>query len=211
LKTVVFCSPAEVVERLTQLGVSAEMLREAVKKGQFARDNCTEDDPPATPGIYAWGRTTRGLREILRPLGWRRCDAGNYSRTINDGAGIAIAVSAGDDATGRPAVNPKTRYRKGPLTAAVVARNIAQLELFDNHSPPPPHDELSQEPITWFLLIAATESEVRCELSLPSAIGFDGRIEKWKERIILEPVQLDPEPMETTDAGPEIVVEVTRR
>ena len=66
--------------------------------------------------------------------------------------------------------------------------------------------------VTWLLLIARGVDEVRCELSLPAAIGDDGRVESWSERIILAPVGRDGEPtVSPADQEPDIVVEVSRR
>ena len=31
---------------------------------------------------------------------------------------------------------------------------------------------------------------MRCELSLPAALGEDGRVEAWRERIILGPIRV---------------------
>jgi len=45
---------------------------------------------------------------------------------------------------------------------------------------------------TWFLLRNRIDETVYAELSLPAAIGDDGRVEEWIERIILPPISLDP-------------------
>jgi len=53
---------------------------------------------------------------------------------------------------------------------------------------------------------------VRCELSLPVAIGTDMRVNQWQERIILLSIPLDGEPVEVTPPIlPDIDVEVRRR
>ena len=84
---------ATVDERLEALGISRQILYDAIMAGEAARATCTSNDPPILPGLLAWGRTVRALGELLAPLGWKRRDEGNYS-TIEDGRlGIAIAVA----------------------------------------------------------------------------------------------------------------------
>ena len=67
--------------------------------------------------------------------------------------------------------------------------------------------------VTWWLLICTRHDEVRLELSLPRAIGEDGRIGSWAERIILEPLGGEPTLVETPDDPdlPPIDVPVERR
>jgi hypothetical protein len=209
LNTATFVETQEVVDRLAQLGLSADALREAVEMGEAARNSCTANDPAITPGFLAWARTTRGLRELLAPEDWRRSNEGGLETTVAPDGNLALAVATGDDSTGRAGASPKTKYSKGPATVAAVEQN--QLSLFESLEPivpgPAPTDR-----VTWLLLIARGGREVRCELSLPAAIGDDGRVEVWAERIILEPVSRDPEPtVNPVDQEPEIVVEVSRR
>jgi hypothetical protein len=187
--TSVFFQPdATVDERLEGLGVSADILTQAVLVGEAARASCTFNDPPILPGVLAWGRTVRGLAELLAPKGWIRRDVGNFSTILDKRLGIAIAVATGDEATGLSSGEPRTKYPKGPNTVKVVAQNYRQLRLFDE----PGDDKTPPEAVlTWILLIARVENEVRCELSLPDSIGDDGRVEGWRERIILPPIRVD--------------------
>jgi hypothetical protein len=66
-------SPRELADRLEQLGLTSEVLREAVAAGNVARSTCTADDPATAPGYFAWARATRFLRESLASAGWREC------------------------------------------------------------------------------------------------------------------------------------------
>lgn len=200
---------AEVIDRLAQLGLTVEVLRDAVAMGEAARNACTANDPTIAPGFFAWARTTRGLRDVLAPGGWRRSRDGGLETVVDPEGKLAIAVATGDDATGRIGVAPKTKSPKGPATAAAIEQN--QMSLFADPDPvvslPVP-----AERVTWLLLIARGIDEVRCELSLPEAIGEGGKVEEWSERIILEPVRRDGEPTVTpADQEPDIVVEVSRR
>lgn len=66
--------------------------------------------------------------------------------------------------------------------------------------------------MTWLLLMYRTVSEIRCELSLPVAIGPDMRVNQWQERIILRSIPLDGDAEEIVPPSlPNIDVEVKRR
>lgn len=203
---------ADSLARLAQLGLTYEIVRDAILAGELARNSCTANDPPATPGILGWARTTRGLREGTIPLGWRASEAGQLSTCVDPTGAIAIAVATGDQATGDRRGEPKTKYPRGPATAAAIERNKMQLGLFDTPAPPPVEEEQSKV-VTWLLLLSRTPSQVHCEVSLPGHIGSDERIESWEERIILAPVPTDPTPPSERleEPGAEIEVEVKRR
>ena len=177
--------------------------------GEAARNSCTANDPVITPGFLAWARTTRGLRELLAPAGWQRSSEGGLETVVAPDGKLAVAVATGDEATGQPDNSPKTKYSKGPATVAAIEQN--QLSLFADLEPVVP-GPVPTDRVTWLLLIARGVDEVRCELSLPQAIGDDGKIESWSERIILAPVGRDGEPTVTpADQEPDVVVEVSRR
>jgi hypothetical protein len=54
----------------------------------------------------------------------------------------------------------------------------------------PPEAETVQR-VTWWLLLAGAQGEVRMEISCPRGINEHGYIDSWSERIILEPVELE--------------------
>jgi hypothetical protein len=95
---------------------------------------------------------------------------------------VAIAVTAGDEATGCPDVQPRTGNPKGAMTVAAVAANIGPQTLFEA-------DEFRRQ--TWFLLYYRDEGEIRAELSLPDNVSASGHIDSWSERIIIPPYPLD--------------------
>ena len=210
--------PVEVQSRLTALGLDPEALASVVKRGYVAFTMCTVNDPPLFPGFAAWAQTVRALREYLVPQGWRRCDENNYSLVINPTEDMAIAVATGDDGTGRVDAMPTTKSSKGPSTAEAVFANQAQLSL-DLGMP-----ETSvayegdvgavDERMTWLLLVHRGEGEVRSELSLPLSMGADGRIESWRERIVLGAMPTDPAEIDIAPPSPvmpDIEVDVKRR
>ena len=178
--------------RLADLGLTYEIVRNAVLIGELARSSCTENDPPAAPGFFGWSRTTRGFREGTIPLGWKRSNGvGELATTVDPTGRIAIAVATGCKNTGNPYATPKTKYPKGPATVAAVERNRVQLNLFVPFNPVPSDPT---EAVTWLLLLSHSGKEISVELSLPNAIGADDRVESWVERIIVDPISVEPTP-----------------
>jgi hypothetical protein len=203
--------------RLADLGMEAEALRDVVRRSFHAYISCSPNHPPFVRGIWAWGEAVRALREYVLPKGLRRSDENNYSVVIDDARHIAILVATGDVATGVAEVSPTTRAVKGILTLLAVVANQAQLNLFSEADLPQAHQnfgasEEKDDLTTWVLLIHRAGNEVRCELSLPSSMGTDGRIDAWHERIVLEAVPVDGTQLdiEVSDL-PDIDVDVQRR
>lgn len=203
--------PERVEERLAELGLGQELLLQSVRYGQLAFSSCTANHPPLIRGVWAWGETVRGLREALIPLGWERSDFNNYSLVINSEGTVAIAVATGDEGTGVEFASPTTKSKKGPSTANAVSENQDQLLLFPDLEPSI-IQLAGEKAMTYILLIHRTGDRVRSELSLPTSIGTDGRVNGWSERILLNDVDLDGSPVEPVVYDlPDIDVEIKRR
>lgn len=198
----VFIQPLEVDDRLKQLGLTQQLLLESVMRGFLAWLNCTENHPPAFPGITAWGETNCGLREGLLPMGWERLNDRNLPLTVNRENGVALTASSGDECTGIEGMVPRTRNPKGTTIKDATNSNRAQLGLFtDNDLPPEPDDlETIKEWATWLLLTYRDTGTrvVRCELSRPIEMGIDGRVDGWAERIILGSIPFDGDEVSLT-------------
>lgn len=207
MEAIIRTTPIEVTGELTDLGLSVEILREAMLVGESARDTCTANDPPNAAGFDAWARTVRALREMLIPQGWTRNDDANFSTVISPDGRVAIAVATGDEGTGNPGATPKTKYPKGPATVAAIRNNRRQLLLFKSNE-----ITTGDDVATWMLVRRRVEDSLFSELSLPADLGEDERVVDWAVRIILEPISLEPTPIEDrTDQIEQIEIEVRRR
>lgn len=207
---------SDVHSRLTELGLEETKLAEIVRRGYVAFASCTPNDPPLFPGFSAWATMVRGLREYLLPA-WQRSDENNYSLVVNPTGDMAIAVATGDEATGRRDAVPTTKSSKGPSTVDAVTSNQMQLELpyvFPPVAAPARPASRDEQRMTWILLVHRARGEVRCELSLPTSMGMDGRVDGWRERIILSAIPTDPEVLEIAPPLPplpDITIDVKRR
>jgi hypothetical protein len=198
----------EVQNRLTELGIEEEQLRNAVERGFIAFISCTANHPRLVRGIWAWGETVRALRDYLLPAGWSRSDENNYSIVIHPDGELAIAVATGGVGTGRADSVPTTKAPKGPNTLAAVTLN--QFSLFPEE--PSEHAQQREARVTWILLIHRSDKGVWSELSLPSSMDRDGYIDHWQERILLGSIPIGGDSVEALPPPvPEITIDIERR
>jgi hypothetical protein len=200
--------PLEVHNALQSLGLDENILTTAILQGEYARNSCTKNDPRCVPGVFAWAKCSRSLRDQLIPKGWERNDDQNRATIISPDRKTAISVEIGDDATGNPDLLPNTKYQKGDATVRAV--NANQPALFDMYLT---EDEifLGDEMRTWLLLRRPTDSAIYAELSLPAPM-IDGRIEQWLNRIILSPIPFDYDFSFNEDSTDEpIEINISRR
>lgn len=149
------------------------------------------------------------LRDQLVPEGFEVVNDDNLPLTVNVESGIAIAVSSGDENTGRHDANPATKTGKGPRTIRAVSHNLErQMSLFDileeveTFAVPP--DTEGRE--TWVLLVHrdVTALTVRMELSRPIGLDTDNKVNDWAERIILADLPFDGDSgLSLVDHGPD--------
>lgn len=182
----------QALDRLSQLGIPSSALTESVWQGYLARTRMTANHPKVAHGIVMWAETVAVLRDQLRPDGWIKSDKGNYELTVNPTQDLAIVVMTGDDATGRGNATPSNKCSKGASTEDVIEIN-SQLDMFGEALIV--SEKTQEQAITWVLLFHVAMNEVRCELSLPLNMS-DGKINDWKERIILPVMSLDDDRIE---------------
>lgn len=206
----------DVQQRLSELGLEEEPIKDSVRRGQLAFLSCTPNHPPPFPGMSAWAETVCALREYVIPLGWLRSNDNNYALAVARDGLTAIAVATGNDGTGRLDATPSTNARKGPSTWEAVIVNQLQFSFMDEPPTPASHASSDQNNhrMTWILLIHRAENEVRCELSLPISIAEDGYIDDWRERILLGSIPLDGDlaaAIPSSPMLPDIAIDVRRR
>jgi hypothetical protein len=201
----------EVRQRLADLGVDLPLLNRVIEAGWLAQESCTPDDPLGYPGIHRWGVMTRTLRQLLRPRGWASSDDGHLAVALAPDNSIAICVSTGDSATGHVDGSPSTKYPKGSATAIAVEVNRFQIDMFSTQAGGE-ENASSEGPLTWILLSHMADGVVSCELSLPSDMGPDGRVNTWSERILLPRITLGQLRSNIeTEFTPEVDIEIPRR
>jgi hypothetical protein len=207
----VYSEPNDVKARLTAMGLTDEPLLHAAQRWYLSWVSFTANHPPFGIGIAAWMEAVAALREGLLPIGWARSDEKNYALVIHPNGSMAINVATGDAGTGRPTAAVSNKAPKGVSTADAISVNQVQLEL-DLPVPDMPHVRGDDGPLTWFLLLHRADTEVRCELSLPSQISPDGRITRWQERIMLPSIPLDGADIEiVAPQGPDFDIDVKRK
>lgn len=204
-------------DRLAELGLTMDILRESLEEGWRVAADCTKHDPPNLPGIIVWGKTIRHLRDRLVPEGWRSSNTMNYATVISPDRITALGVAAGDECTGRLEMTPSTRSPKGPATRRALDGNQLTFSDYADHFPRPSRRLVKGvHRQTWLLLhyVDEEEGEVRLELSLPAEMDDQGRIVEWRERIILEPIPRLPEALpggSAEDERAEMEVDIERR
>jgi len=197
----------DVDAKLSVLGVRRDAISAAVLRGEAARKSATVNHPVTSAGFLAWSDTTAALRMELLKDGWRRCRDGGLETVVSPDGRVAIAVSGGDSGTGIASAPPRTKNAKGACSIAAIEQN--QIELTPDD---PTEFDLDAMPAgcqTWFLLLFSSGESVRCELSLPVSVGEDRRVDRWSDRLILDPLML--EHVLSIDHVPPIVVDVFPR
>lgn len=201
---ILVAEPYLVEARLAELGLTSDLLRHSVRAGMLERLACSDYDPTSARGYELWRVANRTLRELAiqgADPEWRKVDERNQPLIVNPLRRVAVTASSGNEQTGNGDVSrpPTTKNPKGQVTSELVIAN-EQAFLFPQ-SPSAIRTPRRSERATWLLLIWPTGSEARCELSLPRAMS-KGYIVGWHERLMLEPVALDEEPVAISPAGP---------
>jgi hypothetical protein len=208
-QTKIFNEPQDVDARLAELGLERSLLSEALRQANLYRVRLTSHHPRLYRYQVMSGETVAALRDQLVPKGWSKSDDGNYELTINEESTIAIAVASGDDGTGNPNRIPSNKSPKGRHTAEAIEAN-RQADMFAELLPTPPLSEKSVD--TWILLHHVKADKIEAELSRPSEIDEDGKIISWSERILLDAIPLDGEPLDIAPPQlPDIDISISRK
>lgn len=216
----IFTEPWDVKRRLRELGLTVEILINAVERSFASWAACTPNDPLNFPAIAGWAAAIRSLGDDLAPKGWMRVEDVGQPLIVNANQTIALTVASCDENTGRvDEFQPRTKASKGPRTLEKVQNNAYLFPEMEEDRDARIQAAISRSTNTWMLLIHRDRlaGEVRCELSRPIALDPERHIDTWSERIILKPVDfertyraLPDDGRGGTDAG-EIQIEIKRR
>ncbi|HTA47154.1 MAG TPA: hypothetical protein VK789_32145 [Bryobacteraceae bacterium] len=209
--------------RLEELGLTREILAQAVKAGLLARREHTENHPVTSAGFNTWSEAVRSLRDQLAGEGWEADNTANQGLTTHEARKLSIAVVPGDKKTGIEDSTPSTRSARGPRTADAVRANGTGFLFKEMEERIAALMSMRIDGL-WLLLIYVNEEKqwVQSELSRPTEMSDGGRPTAWSERILLPAINFSSTPdsskrtKRTNDTppvekSPEIVVEVKRR
>jgi hypothetical protein len=216
----VWTEPWDVDRKLAALaeGLTQEILRETVRRAHAGWATCTPHHPRGYAGITRWAEGIRALRDQLVPEGWSSEDDRGQPLTVDASGSLAITVLSGDEITGKVEQGqPRTSAGHGPATVEFVDQNAFLFPQMEAEARAKQEQQLRRAKNTWVLLLHRDGKlgQVRCELSLPTAMGVEGRIVTWSERIILPPVEFEPTPDSVMSSGGpddgEITIDIKRR
>ena len=211
MTTILLSEPLKVQSRLQELGLTEEILREAVEAGERVRRTFTANHPLVVPGLMRWAETIKVIRDRLMASGWTKSDIGGVPLIIHPKGLIALTVMTGNEGTGNDSAELRSKNPRGSTTIAFIKQNAEQLE-FDRTVLKIKAAETKQDnPMMWYLAVNCVGNDVRFELSLPLGMN-NGHIEDWQERIMFTPIDFDPSsgPIENPfEKSEDIVVEVS--
>jgi hypothetical protein len=220
----VVVEPDEVNAKLSKLGLTAEVLRQAVGEAAQAKFQTTVNHPATAGGSMQWFEAVRSLRDQLIPISAERWEANNSLNrglVVNPKRGVVLGVAGGDANTGIPSADPTTRSPKGNTTKDAVITNQMRFEEFREYFGALNPKTIKELGTLWLLLIFVNveSGQARSELSRPIHWGdAERRPVGFSPRIILPPVDLDgrpmialPKPSPEIPQAPEMTVEIKRR
>jgi hypothetical protein len=203
--------------RLAALGLTEELLLDAIRFAYEERERCTGNDVNAAGGYAAWGKPIRFLRDAMIPKGWSRDGAPRLESVVSPDRSFRITSSAGNYSTGDLEHEPATYGLKGRLALEAIEDNGQTALNLAGGAP------LINPMITFYLLshLDTVKERITSELSIPTHMSIKptakkGRIDAFRNRVALEPIDLntdDPESEEEIeeDFSEDLDIEIPRR
>lgn len=173
--------------RLADLdGLKIAMIHRALEVGDQGRREVSPAYRSNYGGMRMQGDTFGDLSEQLSKQGWRKPrPKDDVLERIHAPSGrFALTVNSGTSDVGKLDGTPSTRNSRGGAGKKAIDTN--QGLLFDL-----PPIRAADDLLTWFLLFyvdVSDDGRIRVEVSLPQ-IRTGGKIVKWRERIILPPLE----------------------
>ncbi|WP_152666736.1 hypothetical protein [Arthrobacter sp. YC-RL1] len=180
--------------RLTAFGLSTELIHTALRPGLSRAANRSSLALRSTPGTDIYHESMLQLHQILSPSGWRLVYVEQQPRLVHPDGLISLTIASGQNvAHPDRRRKPRTR-RKGKSTrASLAAPNTQMPALFDI-----PATAITQYPTSavadsplWLLVHERTERGLNLELSRPMDMTESGIVTDWKDRIIIDFLDLD--------------------
>ncbi len=165
---------------------------EVVKAMVAARASCTDHNPKASPGYFAWDAGVTRMRQIFCREAWDMGDDNGVEHISHNEFHKKITIMNADYGVCDPLRSPRNRTPKGPATEKITDLN-SQFELFRSEHPKEIKDGAFDH---WQLCVFDDGKLVRAELSRPIDfksgyfVGYSERIwilppGEW-ERIVIE-------------------------
>jgi hypothetical protein len=174
--------PIGVENRLHDLfGVTKEQLIQVVVAGVDGRNECTANHPASMPGTRCWGESTKALRDLFLPLGWRADNTDNIPSVVHPKRRIKIAVTNGNYETGIESGHPQPISEKGDGSQRAVFPNQTGLQPLLDASL---NDDVTAGSSFYYLCIFCGAEMVRAELLCP-IFDTDGLFKDFHERIAI--------------------------
>ncbi|WP_245276380.1 hypothetical protein [Methylocapsa aurea] len=207
-------TPRECDRRLAQyFNSSRDQWIEVVKAMVAARGSCTDHNPKASPGYFAWDAGITRMRQNFCREGWDAGDDDGVEHIANRDFRKKITVMNADFGVCDRSRSPRNRTLKGPAAEKITDLNN-QLELFRKEHPKSIKEGAFD---LWQLCVFDDGQLVRAELSRPIEfksgyfVGYSERIwilrpGEW-ERIAIEP----PAENGGRDGGQDFEINIRRK
>lgn len=200
--TVLVKKPYDVRAQLRELGLTPEILEDAVLAWDSAAASATPFEPVTASGSKGWFAGIGTLREILVGRhGWKALDMKCWPIVMAPHGKHAISMTSGDAMTGRIGLqSPRTKNPKGFVVQAAIHRNGVQLDFGEAITREEQLSRVRSIRVEWFsclsylLLVHRGSMAVQSELSLPYEISA-GKVVGWDKRIILADIPRHPTPL----------------
>lgn len=182
----IYRDPAEVSDRLSQFGVTADDVIPLIEAVVAARNDVVSADARTAAGTKAYLAGVRHLRFLFLPKGWEADSTDGVESVVQIETGMRIVYQSVESAC-VGIRGPQPINAKGP--AAEHAIKLGQGVLFREEELPEvaPEKIAGLNSMLWFLCVSVNDEDdedVRAELSLPAAIE-NGHFKGFLERIFI--------------------------
>jgi len=208
---------AQTQSRLAALGLTDELLQNALRFAYSESERCSGNDVSSAAGYAKWGKPLRFLRDHLLPEGWLRGGLPRLESVVSPDGSFRITSATGNFATGDLAWMPATAGLKGRLALEAIGDNgQGALDIAGESR------EVVAPMITYYLLhhLDLEKEQIRSELSIPTHMTIrpkakKGRIDEFKNRLILNSIdfgiETDVEDGSEADFSDDLDIPVPRR